>query len=176
MCPLVIFHPHRRYDSLDNQSRRIDAVIRSVDALIKIAQNSDVHIAVENLFTMGSDKILDTLFERFSPEDLGFCYDSSHDNISPGSDFGVILNKYGNWLSATHISDNMGKNDDHMIPYSGQIEFSKFIQNFPIEKYNGNLLFETEIRMHPELKGQSEKFLSLCYDAAMRLRKEIQSQ
>ena len=175
-CPLVIFHPHRGYGRLDNLDKRIDAVIRSVDSLIQTAEKVGVRIAVENLFTKGSDQILDALFERFSPSELGFCYDSSHDNITSGTIFGDLLKKYGSWLAATHISDNMGANDDHKIPFTGVIDFSKFIENFPVDKYTGNLLLETEIRMHPEIKESSADFLQQSFDAAARLRNELLSR
>lgn len=54
---------------------------------------------------------------------IGYCFDSGHRNaFAPGEDF---LAQYGNLLCATHIQDNEGKTDMHILPGDGSINWDK---------------------------------------------------
>jgi L-ribulose-5-phosphate 3-epimerase len=170
---IVVFHPHNWYDLADRLDERIAAVLKSVESMVSYAGKKDIKLAAENLFRNESTSILETCFASFSPDDLGFCYDSSHDNITPDSSLGELLSRHSNRLLTTHFSDNMGKQDDHMIPYMGSIDFRKVAGSFPLDTYKGNLLLETEIRLHENLKTFPAEFLRNCFDASMRMRNEI---
>ena len=172
-CGIVVFHAHRVYGPIGDMELRTDAVLKSVETLINSAKENNVKLAVENLFNKGSNLILDSLFENFHPDDLGFCYDSSHDNIIKETTFGEVLIKNFDRLLTTHLSDNRGEKDDHMIPFKGNIDFDLLCKNLPWEKYNGNILLETESRLHSTLKGTPDKFLWVCYNAAKEIRERI---
>jgi sugar phosphate isomerase/epimerase len=172
-CGIVIFHAHRGYDPFDNISCICDSVLHSVDTLVAESQKLGIKLAVENLYNLGSNRILEALFERFSPDSLGFCYDSSHDNISKETVFGDILRNYSRRLIATHFSDNHGSEDEHMIPFTADVDFEFICEYFPVDTYRGNLLLETETRNHPELDGFTQEFLRQSFDAGMNLRRDI---
>ena len=54
------------------------------------------------------------LLENIKSPNLGFCYDSGHENAyTPNEDY---LSKYGDILVAMHLHDNDGKNDNHFLP------------------------------------------------------------
>ena len=171
---ILVFHAHGwKYDLEQNINGYIDSVLKSVEVMIARSVESGVKLAVENLYNKGSIRILQELFSRFTPDELGFCYDSSHDMICKETEFSEILKKYSSRLLTTHLSDNMGRKDDHMIPYTGAIEFDKVINDFPKTTYNGNILLEVEVRQHPGLADFTSEFLRQSFDAAMRIRKEI---
>jgi len=58
--------------------------------------------------------ICENLLEEFGNDRVGFCYDSSHENMS-GKPF-HLLSKFYHRLTTTHLSDNHGGSDEHLVP------------------------------------------------------------
>ncbi len=88
----------------------------------RIAECAEAHgftVAIENsVFPPHLYKVLDNIK---SPV-FGHCYDSGHRNaFAPNEDF---LGKYGSRLVATHMQDNEGKRDLHIMPFDGTIDWN----------------------------------------------------
>lgn len=133
--------------------------------LVKLAEEQNVVIALENLEYSGN-RHLDYIFSRMRSPNLGFCYDSSHDNIA--WEFRrKVLEKWGHLLATTHISDNLGKVDDHFMPGKGNIDWPEVMRNIP-KSYHGALLLEVD---NPEAKNglTPEEFLITAYAQLTRL-------
>lgn len=90
-----------------------------IKRLIYLAENKNVNLAFENLNYM---QPLDYVSENIKSNQLGFCYDSGHENCChPTAD---CLTRYGDKLFAVHVADNFGNADTHLLPYDGTVIWS----------------------------------------------------
>lgn len=139
-----------------------DAGIAVISRLVKQAEASDVRLAVENTRQPGH---IDYILGNLDSPNLGFCYDTSHDLFSCGTE-GEILDHWGHRLFITHLSDNDGLTDKHWLPGKGIGNWAAFAAAFPAESYSGFLTLEV-LPMHDEPLSE-EEFLE---EAFVRLRR-----
>jgi sugar phosphate isomerase/epimerase len=97
---------------------------RLLRLLLPVARKFNIRLVVENLETHPCRPLFDHLFQSFAPEDLGFCYDSGHANMTGELD---ILDRYLERLAVTHLHDNHGKEDEHLHPGHGTIDWKPII-------------------------------------------------
>jgi sugar phosphate isomerase/epimerase len=144
-----------------------DAGLKIFEELVSYAEDCDLILALEN--TERTD-YLDFVFSNLESPHLGLCYDSSHDFLE-GQSQGVFLKKWGHLLVTTHLSDNEGVSDDHMMPEDGQIDWATVAGAFPATSYAGPLILE----IYPDDADNraAEEFLSVAYERAVRLRKVL---
>ena len=99
--------------------------LNRIAKIIDTAEHNEVKIAFENI---QHQELFSIVMERFKSPNVGFCYDSGHENISINywkiKDLD-LLSQYGNRLFALHLHDNFGDNDDHLIPFDGEIDWAK---------------------------------------------------
>lgn len=160
---VVVVHPHAWLPEGATRERCALAS-ESVGQILRRAP-AGVRLAVENLPPLGTEKILAAILATYSREKVGFCYDSSHDVLQPREY--DVLEAFGDRLIAVHISDNLGQNDDHMIPGEGAIDWTAFASRFGTLDYSGDFLLEVETRMS-RLK-QSQAFLNWANNRAQWL-------
>ena len=146
--------------------------LQLIGDLIKQAEDLGVTIALENSEGYGNH-YLEFVFSNIRSTKLGFCYDSSHDFIA--KEFRRrALEKWGSLLVTTHLSDNNGIKDDHLLPGRGTIDWHSVMKSFP-KSYKGTLMLEVD---GPEAnKGFTPKeFLSTAYQKACQLSKMLEKQ
>ena len=159
----VIFHPGP--DQTGDDVRRKETLTGHVIKLIEYAGSRNIKLAAENLrneFLNGA--ICHSLDMIRSPK-YGFCFDTSHDNLT--SRPLEILKKYGDRMIATHVSDNNGREDDHMLPYEGRIDWEKFCGIFRRIDYPGIFLLEVEMR--ESAFKDSDEFLRQAFTRGQKL-------
>lgn len=85
------------------------------ERIAECAAKNDFLLALENsVYPEHLYAVMDRLAD--SPN-IGFCFDSGHRNaFAPAEDF---LGRFGSRLAATHLQDNNGKSDLHVIPLDG---------------------------------------------------------
>jgi len=142
--------------------------------IIEKAEKNGVTIALENVWRLD---YLDYLFDNIKSDKIKFCYDSGHENcFTPDID---CLAKYGDKLAALHLHDNIGKNnlqrnDLHMLPFSGTVNWKRIMKKLNELNYQGTLSFEVDAQysnvmnqytaesfLH-EAKVRAEKLLMIC--------------
>lgn len=163
---VVIFHP-TAYLRADHIDARKDAVVWNVTKLLDHTGKRCVRLAVENDSYVPANDVLSYLLDEISDPGFGFCYDSSHDNLVKQPL--ALIDKYGRRLFATHISDNRGKEDDHMLPFEGSYDWDSFCRAFPCEAFGGIFLLEVEMR-ESAYKTPTE-FLDEAFNRGEKLRK-----
>lgn len=106
-----------------------------------------VRAAVENLTRFPhSYAYYDAIFEQFAPEYLGFCYDSGHALIQEQK--GTIpnhvdfLRRYVGRLFVTHLHDNDGQSDQHLLPGLGKVDWTSVMAILRESGYAGTLNLE----------------------------------
>ncbi len=136
--------------------------IESMETLVKIAEALGVKIAIEN--TCRRDNIPFVLSSVPSGY-LGFCFDTSHANLTKGLD-SILLTKYKERLLTTHISDNDGAADRHWIPGNGEIDWEGFGKLFPVKTYKGTLMLE----VCPRFKKSPGEFLRRAFESIFHIK------
>lgn len=137
-------------------------------ALLDFLGPRDLKLAIENLSTDPANRVLAYSLERIPNRKYGLCYDTSHDNLVARPT--VILQEFAGRLVATHISDNRGKRDDHILPFEGCFRWDKFSRIFSTIKYEG--LFLLEVEMNRSAFTKPQQFLSEAFARGERLLRE----
>jgi sugar phosphate isomerase/epimerase len=138
----VIFHPGS--DQAGNPERRKEILAGQVVKLIGHIGSRDIKLAAENLRSDIINEILSHSLDLIPDSKYGLCFDTSHDNLT-SRPMGLLL-MYGPRMVTTHISDNRGEKDDHLLPFEGVIDWKKFCGIFARISYPGPFLLEVEMR------------------------------
>lgn len=138
--------------------------LRSLDELAPLARRLGVRIALENLPREGWARI-DELFAVHGPDSLGLCYDSGHGNID--CDGVPDLQRRCDRLIALHLNDNDGSGDQHRIPFTGTVDWSRVMAAIAASGYRRCVSLELSLKAH-ELAVESD-YLQRCRVAGERL-------
>ena len=118
------------------------AARRSVEELVKAAEPLGVRVAVEvipnELSRAGS-------LVHFVEDDLdglgvGICLDFGHAHID--GDVIEAVETVSEHVIATHLHDNRGRSDDHLMPMEGTIDWAGALTAVQKIGYDGPLMFE----------------------------------
>lgn len=164
-CPAIVLHPWTGLELTKEEEIRIN--LNMYRYLIPAAKKTGVKICLENLFrhvvsggmtcTEGACAdakeavwYIDTLNAEAGEELFGFCLDTGHANLL-GKNLYQYITTLGKRLTVLHINDNMGTDDNHMIPYTQldregkhpAINWENFIKGLKEIGYKGVLSFET---------------------------------
>jgi sugar phosphate isomerase/epimerase len=158
--PIVIIHPHHYfYDSKEACSER---AIDSLSRLDLMVGHLPVTVAVENMPTAQGSWICEQVLKEFGPEKFGFCYDSSHENMS-GEPFHLLKKLYRR-MTTCHLSDNHGRSDEHLPPTDGNINWPELKSYFDKTQQMTNVLFE--VGTGQKLSEPIEEFVKRTAKAA----------
>ena len=116
------------------------AARRSIEELLRIAEPLGVRIAVEvipnELSRAGS-------IVHFVEQDLdgaGICLDFGHAHLD--GDVVDAVETVSEHLIATHVHDNRGRSDDHLLPFDGTIDWAGTLLAVQKIGYDGPFMFE----------------------------------
>lgn len=157
--PKLIFHV---CPADENPFAPKSILLDSIAEILKFAEAAKIILVAEN--TRRSDYI-DFVFERIDSEYLRFCYDSGHDFIWSDEPI-AVLKKWGHKLIMTHLHDNKSGDDDHMIPFTGKIDWQKVVAAWP-KDYKGPLMLEVVGK--PDTQSP-EDFLKKAFESLMKLK------
>jgi sugar phosphate isomerase/epimerase len=118
------------------------AARRSVEEIANAAARVNVRVAVEVMPNALSDAAtLATLVEEeLDGLDVGVCLDYGHAHLM--GDLGEAIEELSGHLWTTHVHDNNGKEDDHLTPYAGTIDWDVAMMETQKIGYDGALMFE----------------------------------
>ncbi len=126
----------------DSRDNRVDAAIRSVEELHAVAEPLEVRLALEvipNQIADASD-LVDLLEGRLDLSGLGICLDTGHALLL--GDVTDAVETASGHLVTTHLHDNDGKTDDHLLPFDGAIDWPAVLMAFRKVGYDGVWMFE----------------------------------
>ena len=118
------------------------AAVRSADEICRLAEPLGVRVALEvipnPLSTPASlvamlENDLETTF-------AGICMDFGHAFL--GGDVPDAVETAAEHLIATHVHDNRGRSDDHLLPFDGTIDWPGAMTAIQKVGYDGTLLLE----------------------------------
>lgn len=146
----------------DNQP---DAARRSVEMLVDMATLVHVQVAIEVIpNALSSAAALTRLIEdQLDGVDIGVCLDYGHANLM--GDIGEAIETLSGHLWTTHVHDNGGRRDDHLVPFAGRIDWDLAMMETQKIGYDGVLMLEVADT------GDPIDVLKRCVKARERLEK-----
>ena len=120
--------------------------------VIEFAGQHNVGVAIENLwelnisphrrYTTTAEELVELVDElSLLYPNVGICWDVEHANIMKQSQT-AALDLVGSRLKATHISDNTGINNDHILPFNGPTDWYEIMAALNRINYQGDFTYE----------------------------------
>ena len=119
----------------------LTSLVRSLEELWPVAERYRVQLAVEvipNLISTPSSLV--GLIESEIEARLGICMDVGHARLM--GDVVDAIEACSGHIVTTHLHDNRGRNDDHLLPGKGVIDWDAALVAFQKVGYDGVWMFE----------------------------------
>lgn len=151
----LVIHTPMKKDQIYNKK----VGLNRINCITEFAQEFGINIAVENLSRLD---YLHDIFSNIKFENLGFCYDSGHDNYyTKDSD---LLATYGDRLMAIHLHDNDGTGDQHFLIGEGNVNWVKIKNDIHNSTYLGSITLELSEKLPERYKDtEAEIFLKEAF-------------
>ena len=131
----------------------LGSLVRSLEVLAPVASRYGVRLVVEVIpNAISTPSALVDLVESDLEADLGICMDVGHARLM--GDVVEAIETCSGHLLATHLHDNRGKHDDHLVPGKGVIDWDATLLAFQKIGYEGVWMFE--LAATPERKAVLE--------------------
>jgi len=122
---------------------------RSLHELLAFIKGENIAIALENITNgISKPKMIAQFLNEYGFSNVGLCYDVGHsfikDNIRDS------LSKIAKHVLSVHIHDNLGKEDEHLLPFEGSIDWSSFLAKLQEIEFDGCLIFESKGGENPQ--------------------------
>jgi sugar phosphate isomerase/epimerase len=123
----------------DNQP---DAARRSIVEIVEAAAKVHVQVALEVMPNplSGAAGLVRAIEEELDGLDVGICLDYGHAHVM--TDLGEAIETISGHLLTTHVHDNHGTRDEHLVPYAGSIDWDLAMMETQKIGYDGVLMFE----------------------------------
>jgi sugar phosphate isomerase/epimerase len=120
------------------------AAARSAEEICRLAEPLGVRVAFEVIPNSLSDPAsLVTLIDRdLDTRHAGICLDFGHANML--GDVADAIDITAEHLIATHVHDNHARDDEHLVPYLGNINWSTALVSMLKIGYDGTYMFEVK--------------------------------
>lgn len=145
-----------------------DAARRSIEVLARLAEPLGVTLALEVIPNELSRPSSLAHFVETLAEDrrVGICLDFGHAHVA--GDVVEAVEVVSEHLLTTHVHDNRGRSDDHLLPFQGTIDWASALTAVQKVGYDGVLLFEvaapgparTTLQTLREVRGRMERLLA----------------
>lgn len=148
----VVIHAGTDFSSAQVVKDSLRKNIEYLKPVVELAAESGVGLAIENLweyniaplrrYTSTAEELIELVDRLHSEyENVGICWDFEHANIMK-QDQTAALRLVGDRLKATHVSDNMGIGDDHILPYFGKMDWTEIMHVLKEINYQGDFTYE----------------------------------
>jgi len=113
--------------------RKWDAAFSSLEHLSLFARHRGVTLAIENTpGEMATPVNLKNFLEQTRLTSVKMCFDSGHAHLE-GGDVAGQLETVRDFVVTTHLHDNHGERDEHLLPYQGTIDWGAALAALPKE-------------------------------------------
>jgi sugar phosphate isomerase/epimerase len=119
-----------------------NAAVRSLEEISSLAAPLGVRVAVEVIPNRLSDpsSLVSLLDDDLDGRNAGICLDFGHAHLM--GDVADAVETVSEHLIATHIHDNHGREDEHLVPYMGSIDWDLALVTLQKIGYEGTYLME----------------------------------
>jgi sugar phosphate isomerase/epimerase len=132
--------PRSQQTAATDNSR--DAARRSIEKLLELAAPLGVRIAIEVIPNELSRarSLVHFVEEVLDGSGAGICLDFGHAHMD--GDVVEAIETVSEHLVTTHVHDNRGRTDDHLVPFDGTIDWPAALTGVQKVGYDGTLLLE----------------------------------
>ena len=130
----VVIHPTLEYYN----PGFIDIWLKRISKLIKHAESKNIKVAFENMELKG---YLEFILENIESNNVGICFDIGHCNLFFNGEFNTKAFK--DKVFAIHLHDNFKKIDEHNLPFDGNVDWEKTIDQIIDMNYCGYITIES---------------------------------
>lgn len=102
----------------------------------------DLSLAPKRRYTTTAEELVD-LVDAIDCENVGICWDVEHASIQQ-QDQGLAIRHIGNRLKSTHISDQTGIDNIHVLPYQGVTDWDDILKALVDIDYQGDFTYEIQ--------------------------------
>jgi sugar phosphate isomerase/epimerase len=143
---ILVFHPSTapaHFENLIQKMYRLSQARKSIIEILNYCQDKPIRLALENQLPhilCGYSVDLLKLVWEINSQKLGICFDTSHANLA--ENVCEVIKKFKNWVISLHVSDNLGRSDDHNLPGRGNIDWRLFVNTLKLIDYKGVFMLE----------------------------------
>jgi sugar phosphate isomerase/epimerase len=122
------------------EMNKFDAVMTSLEHLKVSARDRGVQLLLENVPNeLGTPARL-VYFLQYSRLNIKLCFDTGHAHMKQGvhASFETLLPH----IASTHVNDNHGEKDDHLLPFAGGINWTQAVHDLRRGEGQFPVLFE----------------------------------
>jgi sugar phosphate isomerase/epimerase len=118
------------------------AAFRSVEEICRLAEPVGIRVALEVIPNPLSDaaSLVDLLEKDLDAPRTGICLDFGHAFLM--GDVADTIEIVAEHLITTHVHDNNGKKDEHLVPFEGRINWNIALMTMQKVGYDGTYLME----------------------------------
>jgi sugar phosphate isomerase/epimerase len=140
--PTSVFVVHLGTPTVQGGENNRTAAFRSAEDICRLAEPVDVRVALELIPNPLSDAAsLVTMLERdLDFPRTGICLDFGHAFLL--GDVVDAIETVAEHLITTHVHDNGGVKDDHLVPFDGKINWDRVLMTMQKVGYDGTYLME----------------------------------
>lgn len=123
----------------DNQPA---AARRSLEEMAEAGAAAGVRIAIEVIPNplSSADALVQLIEDDLDGLDVGICLDYGHAHLA--GDVGEAIECLSGHLWTTHVHDNRGRDDEHLVPFAGTIDWDAAMMATQKIGYDGILMLE----------------------------------
>ena len=127
------------------------SLVRSLEQLSPVAARYGVRLAIEVIPNELStpSALVDVIESDIDATGLGICMDVGHARMM--GDVVEAIETCSGHLVTTHLHDNRGRSDDHLVPGKGVIDWDATTLAFQKVGYDGAWMFELAVAAEPKL-------------------------
>ncbi|MBO5223353.1 MAG: sugar phosphate isomerase/epimerase [Clostridia bacterium] len=151
-APYVVIHPSRKLSGLGNFAEGVENYGKIITAVNEHIKGTNLQVCVENIpiynkykycRVQGACTRADDLIKYVGKFGVGACLDTGHSHLV-GENPAYVARKLGKNLKVMHINDNYGIDDDHIMPYTGGINWSQLATALKEIGYKGDYCAEID--------------------------------
>jgi sugar phosphate isomerase/epimerase len=147
--------------------------LKNIERVLFECTKNNITLCLENLRRIDC---LQYIFDNLKSDKLKFCFDSGHANYMTKNIDSFPWEYFGGYLYHLHLNDNDGENDQHLIPFEGNIKWKELMRK--IKTYNQSIGLTLEVRGSKDMISTlSERdYLIRCYTSLIRLEKLMEEE
>ena len=139
---LLVLHLGTPANMKNADDNHRSAATRSLDEICQLAEPLGVRVAVEVIPNRLSDasSLVSILESELEGSRTGICLDFGHAHLM--GDVADAVETVAEHIITTHVHDNHGRDDEHLVPYRGSIDWDQALVTMQKIGYEGTYLME----------------------------------
>ena len=140
-CKLLVVRtgPCRLHPADPRASHDAGALRRIIEPLAVSAAPRGLMLAIEFPASWPATDVVG-LLESLEAPPVGVCLDLGHAHLHEGA--AEAIEQLAGYVQSIHLHDNLGRADDHRLPFSGGIEWPSVLMELEKTGYTGPLVME----------------------------------